>query len=377
MQPDRTKLLKQRFAIEQLIYKLKKSSLDESKQSSASTMMLKLESELAKVNQLLSEAGGHIDPSTYTQEPDHEVQMARNDLYRTAKRAIMLHEILQRLDEKQGLEGWVQAKITKAADYIETVWEYLSYEMRFPYDEQGYKHNESVSEVTYGPGEEAPQAPGAPATTTQAKPGQTSPTPQAGGATPGGGTPGMVKMAKLGPDKKPTGTPIMVRSADIANKQKVGYAVIGENASAGATSAGGIAGSPTGFASGGIGMQKRKKKVKEDDVEEGIVKNIKRGMKGWPSPGLDGKDAGKPKDVVARVRSSDDEFLKKVSKQDAAPHSPAGLQKAAATQELKRREKKTEGTMSDAEKESTGPKFTGYYKGKDKGRPGKKMVGGE
>jgi hypothetical protein len=27
--------------------------------------------------------------------------------------------------------------------------------------------------------------------------------------------------------------------------------------------------------------------------------------------------------------------------------------------------------------EETGPKFTGYYKGTDKGKPGKKMVGGQ
>ena len=32
--------------------------------------------------------------------------------------------------------------------------------------------------------------------------------------------------------------------------------------------------------------------------------------------------------------------------------------------------------MSSAEKESNGPKFTGYWKGTDKGAPGKKMVGG-
>ena len=35
-----------------------------------------------------------------------------------------------------------------------------------------------------------------------------------------------------------------------------------------------------------------------------------------------------------------------------------------------------EGTMTDAEKDERGPKFTGYWKGTDKGRPGKKMVGG-
>ena len=35
-----------------------------------------------------------------------------------------------------------------------------------------------------------------------------------------------------------------------------------------------------------------------------------------------------------------------------------------------------EGSMKSSEKESSGPKFTGYWKGTDKGRPGKKMVGG-
>ena len=35
----------------------------------------------------------------------------------------------------------------------------------------------------------------------------------------------------------------------------------------------------------------------------------------------------------------------------------------------------SEGSMADAEKHSTGPEFTGYWKGTDKGRPGKKMVG--
>lgn len=35
-----------------------------------------------------------------------------------------------------------------------------------------------------------------------------------------------------------------------------------------------------------------------------------------------------------------------------------------------------EGTMKSAEKQSTGPKFTGYWKGKNKGTPGSKMVGG-
>jgi len=61
-------------------------------------------------------------------EQDHEVQMARADLYKTAKYAIKLHEMLKNISEAEGLEGWVQAKITKAADYIGSVYHYLEYE---------------------------------------------------------------------------------------------------------------------------------------------------------------------------------------------------------------------------------------------------------
>jgi len=61
-------------------------------------------------------------------EQDHEVQMARSQLYSTAKYAIKLHELLKHISEQEGLEGWVQAKITKAADYIDTVYNYMHYD---------------------------------------------------------------------------------------------------------------------------------------------------------------------------------------------------------------------------------------------------------
>ena len=62
-------------------------------------------------------------------ERDHEVQMARSDLYKAAKYSIKLHEILKNVSEEQGLEGWVAAKITKAADYLSSVKHYMEYEM--------------------------------------------------------------------------------------------------------------------------------------------------------------------------------------------------------------------------------------------------------
>ena len=62
-------------------------------------------------------------------EQDHEVQMARSDLYKAAKYSIKLHDMLKNVSEQQGLEGWVQAKITKAADYLSSVKHYMEFEM--------------------------------------------------------------------------------------------------------------------------------------------------------------------------------------------------------------------------------------------------------
>ena len=74
-----------------------------------------------KVNESLSEYAG-------TADKDHEVQMARADLYNTAHQSIELHKILSTISEEQGLEGWQQAKITKAADYINSVFKSLQYD---------------------------------------------------------------------------------------------------------------------------------------------------------------------------------------------------------------------------------------------------------
>jgi hypothetical protein len=64
-------------------------------------------------------------------EMDDEVQMARADLYKLAKYSIKLHELLKNVSEAEGLEGWVQAKITKAADYISSVYHYMYYDEKF------------------------------------------------------------------------------------------------------------------------------------------------------------------------------------------------------------------------------------------------------
>ena len=58
-------------------------------------------------------------------ERDHEVQMARAELYKIGKYSILLNRMLANVTEEEGLEGWQQAKITKAADYISSVYHAL------------------------------------------------------------------------------------------------------------------------------------------------------------------------------------------------------------------------------------------------------------
>ena len=60
-------------------------------------------------------------------EDDHEAAMARADLYKLAQYSAKLFKMIQ---EGQQLEGWVQAKITKSADYIASVYHFMAYEMK-------------------------------------------------------------------------------------------------------------------------------------------------------------------------------------------------------------------------------------------------------
>jgi hypothetical protein len=197
-------------------------------------------------------------PQTYNQHPDHEVQMARQELYRAAKLAFMTHELMKQVSERQGIEGWVASKITRAADYIETVFDYLDYEMRYPSE---------MMEAPMNLGQ--PAAPGqGPADQNQPTPGQQPDASNKPGLTK---TPGMVKMAKVDTNGNVQGQPIMVPVSAVKSKQQAGFHVIGESASAGASGAGGMAtsmGGGTGFASGGIGTMQRRKRKRTSETTE-------------------------------------------------------------------------------------------------------------
>lgn len=75
---------------------------------------------------------------------DHEVEMARSDLFSAAKNAKQVYELIADLSEEEGLEGWVQEKIIKANDYLNTIREYL--------EGKQLQHNEMTGGVIAGGG---------------------------------------------------------------------------------------------------------------------------------------------------------------------------------------------------------------------------------
>jgi hypothetical protein len=72
-------------------------------------------------------------------DKDHEISMARGELEAIADKATQLSAALQgKSDEGNPLEAWVQSKITKAKDYINSVSDHMMYKP------------EEVEEATYG-----------------------------------------------------------------------------------------------------------------------------------------------------------------------------------------------------------------------------------
>jgi hypothetical protein len=142
----------------------------------------------------------------------------------------------------------------------------------------------------------------------------------------------MIKMVRVGPEG-PIGATITVPKSGAEIKQREGYQVV-EDASAGASSAGSMTGGfGNGFANGGPGSIMRRKPRKKKIAEAESVIHCSQCGKGFSSSGL------------------------------TAPHH-TGFSHC----------KDHKGMKVIAEGE-TSPKFTGYWKGKDKKTPGKKMVG--
>ena len=58
---------------------------------------------------------------------DHEGQMAKSQLERSMKYSKMIYKMIQNVDKGKGVEfpAWVQSKLTKAEDYLQSVYNYL------------------------------------------------------------------------------------------------------------------------------------------------------------------------------------------------------------------------------------------------------------
>ncbi len=73
---------------------------------------------------------GQEQTGDYTKDPDgYEGEMAKRSLYHMAAQAQQLHDMLA---EDENLEPWVQDKITKASDYLESVFKHITYDKQNP-----------------------------------------------------------------------------------------------------------------------------------------------------------------------------------------------------------------------------------------------------
>ena len=68
------------------------------------------------------------DGITSSSRPDHEASMAKGELYNAIKNA---KELFHMINDGENLEGWVASKLTKAADYINSVHDYMMYEKQY------------------------------------------------------------------------------------------------------------------------------------------------------------------------------------------------------------------------------------------------------
>ena len=76
--------------------------------------------------EIIEEECAGIEHSSMHQDVDEEGRMAKRQLHDMEKYA---RELSEMLNDTTQLESWVQAKLTKAADYLKTVKHYVEYGM--------------------------------------------------------------------------------------------------------------------------------------------------------------------------------------------------------------------------------------------------------
>ena len=87
----------------------------------------------AKDLEFLDQTGADQEEISKFDEDAGEGHMSKSTLYHTAKYAI---ELMQMIKPGDDLEGWVQSKLNKAADYLQGVYNYEEYQKLNPYREE-------------------------------------------------------------------------------------------------------------------------------------------------------------------------------------------------------------------------------------------------
>lgn len=90
------------------------------------------------ISKLEEVCGCEMEEEHEEEHPDHEVNMGKSQMYHAMKNAKAIHDMLQKVSEREGIEGWVASKLTKASDYLKVVKDYLEYEMV----QAGFERNE-------------------------------------------------------------------------------------------------------------------------------------------------------------------------------------------------------------------------------------------
>ena len=83
-------------------------------------------------------------------EKDHEISMARGELEAIADKALKLSSILQGKSDEDNIEAWVQSKITKAKDYINSVADYMEYNPDVANEETIVEYTQQQIKMAYG-----------------------------------------------------------------------------------------------------------------------------------------------------------------------------------------------------------------------------------
>ena len=162
---------------------------------------------------------------------DHEVEMARNQLRSSFENAKDIYQSIKDLSEIQGLDGWVQAKITKASDYLEAVNQYLEgkkqmIEKEVEVAEETMSAAAGETNQTFGPGGMSQTIGSGGDITTRSDIGGTSVSQT---KTPGGYT----KQTTAGMDMGNAGSASMVQQAPQQPGQLAGTTTVTRTAAAG------------------------------------------------------------------------------------------------------------------------------------------------